>query len=356
MRFSTLLGEVRRNIISGTTRLAVGFFALLLITMLVSLADLISVNSLQNQARQFVASGSPTRALIAPGQIDASACQRLPESPTVDAAGAISAMPPVRFASMPTVAIQAYRVTTGFAAVVGLNHALPGGVLVDTGLATSMGLHTGARHDMTDGNSLLIGGIFDWPQDGRDQRLSFAVLIPQPATGLFDECWMRAWPVVDANDILLRATQVASSDDHQISQIGQINTTLGLSLDAHQLFANRVTRFAPPVALAAGLALGWVMARTRRLEYASALHAGQSKADQLLTGVLESAVWAVPAAITAVAAIYCVVAIGAMPDAPGLLEVTAPGPILGAAGVLVGTLAGVAGAKEKHLFRLFKNR
>jgi len=354
VRFSAVVSEAKRDVVSGTARVVVGFFCLAVLGLVLGLADLLTVDGLQRQAADFVAAGAATRGIAVPGSIDGGACDGLAKVSTVQASGAVASGEPLHLLAMPTVALQTYRVTPGFAAVVGIDDPLPGGVWLDDGLAGVLGAHVGDRL-ATAAGTMTVGGIFAWPQDGRDQRLSFAVLLPQPAAGLFDECWLKAWPVVDANDILLRATQVTTPGASP-ALIAQINKTLGVSLDANRLFLTRVTRWAAPVLLLIGLALGFAMARVRRLEYASTLHAGQAKSDQLLTCALETLVWILPATLVALAGLWATARVLAIQDAVGVVAIAARGPLLAAAGALIGALAACASAREKHLFQLFKNR
>jgi len=353
MRVRTVLGEAWRNLVSGTVGAAVGFVVLTVLTGVLALADLLTIGQLQTQAGQWVAAGAATRGMQAAHGIDGQACDALSGVSTIQASGALADGPNLRFLAMPTVAIQTYQATPGFAGVVGIRHPLAGGVWIDQGLADIMGARVGDRLDTTDG-LLLVGGIFDWPQDGRDQRLSFSVLIPRTPTGTFDECWYQAWPAVDANDILLRDTQTILTTAP--AQVGQVNTSLGTSLDANSLFTARLTRWVPVACLAAGLGLGYTMARRRRLEYASNLHAGQAKPAQLAGCALETLAWAIPAALVAIVVAWAVATRLTMADIPHLLAITGRGPLLGLVGTVLGALIACAQTREKHLFRLFKTR
>ena len=354
MRFASIISEVRRDVTSGTARMSVGFMVLTALILAFALADLLTISSLQRQARDFVTAGSATRALGAVGSIDGAGCEVLGTVASVQAAGAIALGTPLRLQAMPSVSLQTYRVTPGFAGILGIFQPQPGGVWMDDGLASVLGAHVGDRFTTSTG-SVTVGGIYSWPQDGRDQRLAFAVLLPQPAIGLFDECWLLSWPVVEANDILLRTSQVIAPDSSP-GIITQINKTLGTSLDAHQLFTARITRWVAPVLMLMGLALGFVFGYVRRLEYASALHAGQSKADQLLTCALETTAWALPATAAALVTLWAATVAMSLQDIPNTLAVVTRGPLVAFACSLLGNLAACALAREQDLFRLFKNR
>jgi len=354
VRIGTLLGETRRDITSGTARVGLGFWALALVLILLSLADLLTISRLQTDAQHYQAAGAATRALVAKRSVAPAVCDALARTSSVAASGAMADGQAVRFSAMPTVAIQTYRVTPGFAGVLGIDPA-PGGVWMDDGLAGVLGVRVGAVLP-TDRGNLLVTGVFAWPQDGRDQRLSFAVLTPEALTGSFDECWLRAWPTQDANDLLLREAQKVRLDNPNPGMIGQVNTSLGTTLDSHGLYMTRLTQYVPLVLLVAGFALGYALARARRLQYASALHAGQAKSEQLLSCLLQTAAWAVPAAFVAGVGCWVAVVVVGVPGLMTALPIVLRGPALGLCGALLGAFLGCLLTREKHLFRLFKTR
>jgi hypothetical protein len=355
MRLGAIAGEARRNIASGTSHAGLGFFVLAIVLIGLSLADVLAITRLQSDAQRFVSAQAATRGLATTGDVDGRACDALVNTDTIRSAGAIGQATPLVFLAMPTVAIQSYRVTPGLAGVIGVDQPLPSGVWLDRGLADTLMVRQGDRLTTTRG-TLTVAGLFDWPQDGRDQRLSFSVLVPEVPIQPYDQCWMRAWPTVDGNDLLLRATQRRLVDDPNSSLIAQLNQSFGATLDAHSLFETRITRHGPILLLLASLALGFAITRSRRLEHASALHAGQAKTDQLLACLIETSAWAIPA--TAVAAIACrtIIARLAPVDPGGVLANIAPGLTMALAGPVLGAAAGCCLTREKHLFALFKTR
>ena len=72
----------------------------------------------------------------------------------------------------------------------------------------------------------------------------------------------------------------------------QVNKGRDAHYDARASYVNRSTRWMPWVGLAIGVLVGVFGVRRRRLEYAGALHSGQSKGAQLLGIGVETGVWA----------------------------------------------------------------
>ena len=135
-------------------------------------------------------------------------------------------------------------------------------------------------------------GVFDWPNDGRDTRFAYAFIVPVSASAsTFDECWVKQWPADGQMENLLYATLVAGSGSSNAG-VTQVNKGFDAHYDARASYVNRSTRWMPWVGLAIGVLVGVFGVRRRRLEYAGALHSGQSKGAQLLGIGVETGVWA----------------------------------------------------------------
>lgn len=354
MRWSAIWSEAHRNIISGASHLAVGFITLALLTVALSLGDLFTIARLQAQAAAYVEAQAATHVLASKAGIDAFACDSLDKTPTVNASGALGEYPPIYLAAMPQVALQAWAVSPGLAGVIGVNPDQTDGVWIDKGLADVLGTQVG-DHLVTRQGVLVVGAVFTWPQDGRDQRLSYSILVPRAPTGPLDECWLKAWPVADGNDILLRSV-TRSGAATSYAMIGRVNASLGLSLDSAGLYQTRLTRYVPLLLLAFGLALGYAMTSARRLEYASARHIGQTRRDQLAGCAIETCAWAATAALVAVMALWVAIRLAHLTNPEGLLIIVARGPLMAGAGSVIGSLVACALVRETRLFRLFKAR
>jgi hypothetical protein len=278
----------------------------------------------------------------------------LTQSSTIQAAGAIREIDPIEIHQAPRVPLTAYEVSVGLSPVIGINDADPIGVWIEAGLAQALMINQGDILSTSFGN-MPIAHVFTWPNDGRDARFSFAVLLPVVSNAVFDECWIKSWPVVDDNDQLLRSTVMVSSSMAS-GQVTQLNKNLGITLDANRLFHERVTRhclWAAPIAM---LVIGFVAPWLRRLEYATALHARQARSALLLGMEIETLIWASTGALVTLvvdmAGIRAMRLAQAWPVWLSCVQVV----IWSLLGVVTGALIGTSLIKEKHMFRYFKIR
>jgi hypothetical protein len=222
--------------------------------------------------------------------------------------------------------------------------------------AEQLGLQLGDSIPSSAGNALHLTGTFPWPQDGRDARFRFAVLIPtQPATQLFDECWMRAWPHQEDVQALLMSTVMVGSGLNQ-AQTAKVNATLGQTLDATTRFQTRTTSWVALVCPLAGIACGWASSRVRRLEFASSLHVGQTHTGLGLTVALETIVIAMLATVLASQALWLILRFTGTVDLWPVFLVVGRGIVAGSSAFIVGAVAATASTRERHLFRYFKKR
>ncbi|MDR1078345.1 MAG: hypothetical protein LBL55_06760 [Propionibacteriaceae bacterium] len=355
MRLRSVVSEAWRDLTSGAARALLWALCLIGLAGLLTALDLSIVNGLQRDAAAYQAGAANLRLSLAQGAVDGAACDRLALSASVAAAGAIRPGPAIRLSAAPDTPVGSFAVTPGFGPVLGLSLPLKAGVWVDSGLAESMGLAVGDRLD-SDQGVIEIVGVFAWPSDGRDARLSFALLLPETALEMYDECWIRAWPVIDDNDILLRSVALVDAGSNRPPMIDQANKSLGSKMDAHALFSSRPTRWAALVAGLVGLGLGFASIRRRRLEQASALHCGQRRVDQLLSLSLQTWAWALPALLVVEVASLVLIRVWAMPDPDAVWLTVAGVPLWAGLGAWAGGLIAAGLTREKHLFRYFKTR
>jgi hypothetical protein len=317
--------------------------------------DVGSITRIDAAAQQFQAAGANIRGIGSEGRIDPAACDALSMTISIAASGALSTGEPVFLGAAPWTQVLTYRTTPGFGALLGIHPEATGGVWVETGLASALGVQVGTTLPTNHGD-MTVTALYDWPNDGRDARLSYAVLIPEPPVALLDECWMRSWPVMRENDDLLRSVAIVIPGRQVSVQVVQLNKNLGAVYDAHEEFTTRVTAEVHWLAMLAGFALGVVAVIRRRIEYASAFHAGQDRSNHLLTVVLETIVWA--GAGTALGSMACLVAaqISGVSDWYSTWLVVVRAPLLAGVGSLCGTLLGSSFIKERLLFRYFRQR
>lgn len=355
MRASAIVGEAWRNLATGTARAGVLGLVTAVLTGALALLDVSAVVALQRQATDFREAGASVNVLAAEKQVSGQGCEALARVAGVRSAGALRTRPALTLSASPRSPLPAYEGTPALAAVLNLGGTTGLGVWVSRDLADRLAVRVGDRLPTTEGE-LTVAAIFDYPADGRDQRLVDAVVVPVASGAAFDECWATVWPSSKAATDLMRSALLPTTGVAKPASLALLNNGLGPSFDGATLLAGRPT--GPLGFLGAGLTvvLGFVAARLRRLEFASALHAGQSKAAQLALAGLEAFAWGVGAALLAVASVY----LGAVLWAPAEPRVVA-GLGLGLLAAtplaaVVGTLLGVLPTRESHLFRYFKDR
>jgi len=354
MTIRGVLSEARRNLCTGVARAGLWAAVTLVVVGLLSLADVATVRGMEREARAYQAAAANARKLAAVGQIDGAVCDALTLSSTVQAAGAIRLIDPITVDQAPDVPLTAYEVSPGLGRVITDNDTNRLGVWVEASLADALAIGEGGVLTVSH-ISMPIAGVFAWPDDGRDARLSFAVLIPVAPDATFDECWLKAWPVFDANDQLLRSTAVVTSMPTPV-QVTQLNKSLGVAFDANRMFLERVTsnvRWASPAAM---LVIGFVSSRLRRLEYAAALHAGQARGALLLGVGVEALVWAATGACIAVVVDLIAIRIMAFVSACPVWLLSAGVAMNSFIGAIAGALLGAVVIREKDLFRYFRTR
>jgi hypothetical protein len=365
MRPRSILSEAYRNLVTGTTRALLLAVSLATISAGLAIADARSIIAMQQRAAEFVSSGSSVRVLVAQQTTDAAACERLSGVSGIRSAGALRETDPVVLRAMIANPIQAYAVTPGLIEVLGGNAAAPAGVWIPGQLAETLGVRPG-QEMATTGGTLTVAGIYDYPDDGRDSRLNYAALLPQPATGTFDECWADIWPFSERRDDLLYTALAVDTDSSDPVDIGQLNTSLGTRYDGVGEFAGRPTRYAPHGCFLAGLVLGFAALRMRRLEIAGALHLAESRRALLATHSIETAAWSSVALVLAACALL--VGVGPVGVGPGgvgpggtgdpvsvyLIDIR--GPVVAVLAAQIGAVLALYTIREKHLFGYFKNR
>ncbi|QNE36951.1 hypothetical protein [Leifsonia shinshuensis] len=322
-------------------------------TILLAGADLIVTHQFVERWEAFVRSGASISVLTAVGRVDAARCDRLAEVPGVSAAGALRStsrqLAPVVLQRSP---IPVSEVSPGFSGVIGaITHS--DGVLVGPEVVDALGLGAADALATTTG-VVRVGGGYRYPDDGRRPGLSYAALAPVLAAQAFDECWIDVRPAQEMTSALL-STLLLLGDEHDPPTIAQLNPTMGATFDGPALFAERITRGAGPCAALAGLILGFSGVRSRRLEFASALHTGASHGDLCSIVTAETVAWGV---VTTMLTVPVVVLLRTSFDGGGGTSLALSMSVMCAVWLagLAGALSGAVAIRERHLFRYFKER
>lgn len=355
MRPEVILREAWRNIHTGTSKagwLSVGLIVLILV---LSCAELVTVSALDKRAREYHSAAASVRVLKADSGVNPQQCEALSRSGGILSAGAIRSVPPLMVTSLPGIATPAFETTLEFQRVLGVDTALTAGVLVSEPLARRWNIREGDILE-TDQGSVSVAAVFPYPEsDGRDSRLANALLLPTLPTGFFDECWVDVWPSTAGYDSLIRSAQ-SNGPGEAAAPITTLNPTLGLVFAGAEEYQNRLTRLCPAVSVAMGTALGALGGTRRRLEYASSIHAGVSNGDLTLIALVEATIWAGIAGLVATAGMVLGARLGAPMVADALHGEFVLIGGLGILGTLTETMTVTAMARESRLFRYFRER
>lgn len=355
MRWQEILSEAWRNVKTGTSHLIAIATALLLTAGGLAWLDLVTVQSILSDAEAFHGSGAATLTLVAPAEVDGRTCDRLTELDGVSAAGALrNTTTKLSTAALPQQSVPVVEATPGLAKLLGVSN--PGaGVWLSKDLADTLGLKGGDTLPLTTG-SATIAGTYAYPDDGRRPGLAFAIVVPIVAESSMDECWIAPWPPSPQYRTLLMAAYTGGEDAAKPPTVNQLNATLGTDFDGHQRWVSRATRWAPLGAAVAGLALGYLAIRLRRLELASARHAGVQLVDlwaitmtELLLAVL---------GVAAITSASLPIALGATTSTvnSSLFWTSMATVGVGCWALLAGGTIAVVTTTERHLFDYFRQR
>lgn len=351
--------ESWRNLATGSAPAAILALALFAITVLLGGLDAWSVRGIVDGAVAYQAEAGAVWVLDAPGLVNGVACDALGGAGGIVSAGALRQdQAGLVTSALPRTPVPLFAVTPGFARVVGVNSAAPGvGLWITDTVAARYGTDQSGVI-ATPAGAVPVDGGFSYPDDGRAGRLGFAALAPTPADdGRFDQCWLTIWPADDSSVVLARTALAPTGDAARLSEVKfyQLNPTVAASFDGLSEFAHRLSRLAAAVALVAAAALGAIAGWSRRLEHASALHAGLPQSFLLGEALIEAAAWAL-AGVLLSAPVILFIATGAQADNASVALAGVRPLAAGLAGALFGTAIAISTTRERQLFNLFKNR
>lgn len=356
MKASSLLREVSRNVVSGTSRFAVLATLLTAVLTGLTIADATIMRQAIDSAAAFRQSGGSTYILSAPGEIDATACDALGRLPNVSAAGAIrDTGAKLAISALPDAPAPSFVISAGFAAVIGADTRHRAGLIVSDELATALDVHPGDEIS-TRAGATRFAATYSYPTDGRRPGLGYAVLSATVDRAAFDECWVSVWPqITNARAILFTTLQAKQRDSEDQATVAQLNSTHGTEFRGADLFLHRITRYALPAAISIALLLGFAAVRRRKLQIASGLHAGVPRGSMVAIHALESLAWSAPAAV------FClgigVVMAQQIPAEDRLAAIRGLAPIaISALFAPIGAAIATALTSERSLFRYFKDR
>ncbi len=370
-RMREVVREAWRNLATGTTKPLIALLAFAIVVGAVGAAQARGYVGVAQAALAWQQQGSAVSIITLEGHIDGRQCDALAAAPGINAAGAVRQATSLRLAAMPSVPVNAFEVTPGLAALLGVSAAPeqgPEGVWIAEDLAGVIGGATTTLPLVSDGGegrgrwsddgAAPVAGVFPLPAGGQSSPVDYSILVPAAATEPFDSCWVMLWPESQETVSLLTLTTLPTGQGPQgpSPRIGQLNMTAGTHFDAAGRLAALPTVPLTVAAVAFAAVLGFGLTTSRRLELASALHAGVRKSSLLIQLAAETAGWLLAATAVVIPLAY-VAAHRGNPDAPWVafspaLRTT----VLAVIATLLATLLAGALVREKHLFRHFKQR
>ncbi|MDR2322187.1 MAG: hypothetical protein LBE60_11135 [Microbacterium sp.] len=356
MRLLEILREAHRNTATGMSRAIIWLLCWTVAVAAPVLLDTATVASVLAAQEDFRNAGGDVTIVSAPGHVTADGCLGLNTVDGIEGAIALrKTTTKAPLAALPNTAPPLIEYAGDLA------HVLPvslsgSGIALDASIAKELGAEAGSSLAGTDGASTIqVAGVFDWPDDGRVATLSGAALAPVPATGSFDECWVRAWPPdTDLQPILLLATDGDSSSE---TRTGPLNDSLGVGHSTAELLTKRTTAMSPWTAPLLALIIGILTIWLRRIEFAGNLHAGAQRAELTLQVLLETASWVLPAYGLVIVGEYLLVQQIVAPGDALAVFLDSLAPIsAAAAATLIGSAISIAAIRRSSLYRYVKDR
>lgn len=353
MRLCEIGREMWRDMVSGMARAVPMAVAVAFVALCCAGLDAMQIIAIERQAAEFRTARGDVTMVKRDAGINPWICAQLAGSANVQASGALRTDGAMRLRVLPHNPLMVYAVTDGFLQVIDASNADHEGVWLPRALSDKLGAGHGAELE-TDRGMVRVAGVYEWPEDGRDSRFGYAVVMPSVMDGAFDECWATVWPSAEMS-VSLRQTVFASSDPTQ-AQTGLLNYAKGTSFDAADVFAQRLTRFAVPLAGVITAILAFAACWLRRLELAGDLHAGASKTVVTLQLLGEQLIPTAIGLMMAYALLFVGIRMQPVPDTWAIFLLELRGVAWMLVGSGAGTLLGIGMIRERNLFSLFKAR
>lgn len=369
MHLRGVLDEAWRDITSGTTHAAL--FALVLAVLIVAGCGMeaTSLARIDSERSSYVASGASTYMLTYTGHVSANACDQLINAEGVLAAGAVrQSSTRLTMAKLPSTTVPTWDATPGairlFASadsdsVPQLSAADYAGVWLSQQAAQATGATAHTEQPLAGGGTVQVQGVYPFPDDGRDTAsFAYAALqsAPEQPDG-FDSCIVKTWPVPsDIQSLLMYTIASASADPSSYPVVSQLNATKGSQFHPESEFTGRISAWAPLVLVVAGALVGFISVMLRRLELASAMHAGVPKIAMMVQMLVEGAAWAFAATVIGLAAIAFMRLGWAGADLAAVDDDLLRVPVAALVGACTGVFVASLCVREKSMFRYFKNR
>ncbi|WP_435299781.1 hypothetical protein [Timonella sp. A28] len=300
MKLKHVWSESWRNLVTGTSRALIGLICLAVLTTTSMFLHGSQAKKIFDDQTAFVQSGAATVVVTQTGNIDAKRCAALGHLQGVQGSVALRSVPErFKLDTLPntTPALHEYN-GQPLKLFGGTGTDVGNGVLLSSLLANQIYAEVNDEVSVA-AQKTKITGIFRYPDDGRDTSLSSTALTPVPAEGTFNQCLYTVWP---SNHLLesLAQTVIISANTEDQPEFGVLNSSLGPSKSTEKLLHSRDSiYFIYGAAIFAGV-LGFLLLRSRKIEFSVAQHLGQSRLNQLVQIVIESALWIIPGSVAGI--------------------------------------------------------
>lgn len=358
-----ILREAWRNAYAGVTHPMISMLVFVVVIGGLGAVQAFSVVQVNRDAEHWRAIGASTQIVQLAGRIDGARCDGLSKVPGIAASGAVREGPSLQLAALPSTTFSTFEGTPGLANVLGVRKSedtVRTGTWVSSDLAETLGISMSSalRLDTVEGNSIGVSGEYNYPEDGRMPTLAYNVVSEVPSTGTFDSCWVELWPEDGALGALLTfpvSVNGLGADD-STPKIQQLNASEGPTFNGPARLERIPSWLFLGAGVLSGVSIGFTLTWVRRLELASALHAGISKISLCLQLMTESILSAVPAVFLSLSAVLLLVTTD-NPGSPWPAYLVGAGVVIsGFVAVLLGAVTSTLMVSEDRLFQYFKTR
>ncbi|MFD0705361.1 hypothetical protein ACFQY8_06345 [Alloscardovia venturai] len=203
MKIKSIISEAIRNVASGTTHAVLYTIISVVCMVLFAGFDMYSINAISQQSVERIHAYADGSAVVGT-QVDGQSCDDLATEQANDTvvgktrllnSGALHQGMDIELLSTPGKSVSSYEVTPGFLRMIVSNdtgsYNIPenktpiidtSGVWVSRLVARNFGLTRGSILQTKTGTT-RVAGTFNWPNDGRDTRLGYAILVVDSASG-----------------------------------------------------------------------------------------------------------------------------------------------------------------------------
>ncbi|MDR1448315.1 MAG: hypothetical protein LBI63_05115 [Candidatus Ancillula sp.] len=366
---NVIVRESYRNWKTGTSKPVLFGFVLGIVIVLGIILQVRTLAVVIENAEIYHNSGASTQVLDAKDAVDANICDKLGNIDNIKSAGAIKTTDiKITPSSLPNGSIPLFYISPNFIAGLSLvsYDAKTPGVLLSETVQKRLGKTAGEYFMDTGGSRIYIRGVYQYPDDGRQAGLGYAILSlpPNNYAENFDTCLADIWPQNRNLNSALWLPLVGSSSDSNSStnnvtssqkvHLSQLNSKLGETYTQYDSYLDSLLPLTSFLVLIIALLFGFISMRVRRLEVASNIHAGLKKLDIIFITIFD----AFPAVIFSSLLSLPVLLVVSQNI---LYETAVLVPYLkillgSCVGFISGCVFAVILTREQHLFKYFKNR